>query len=48
MSDVAEHKPEPTPWQTTETGRKQRLLICRFCEKPIQRRGLLRRWRHVA
>jgi len=44
------HKAAPHSWQDDpETpGALMRPRGCAYCGKPIQRRGLLRRWRHVA
>lgn len=40
--DIVQHKPEPQ-FVDEETIRQ----VCRFCGIRIQRRGLLRRWRHA-
>ena len=46
MSDVPKHRAQPQVINVTEWAYTL-VYRCLFCDKPVQRRGLLRRWRHV-
>lgn len=51
-SHILKHRPEPihrlvTPEEYAMGYYDAITKVCRFCNVPIQKRGLFRRWRHV-